>query len=106
VLVNKKQGTIHVCTKFCDLNKACPKDNFPTQFLDQIIVECEGCKAFSFMDVFLGYNQIQIKPEDQQKMTFICPWGTFTYRKMDFGIKMLEPPFNGPCIFLSMTSST
>jgi hypothetical protein len=34
VPVNKKQGTIRVCTDFCDLNKACPKDNFPTPFID------------------------------------------------------------------------
>jgi hypothetical protein len=32
--VNKKQGTIHVCTDLHDLNKACPKDNFPTPFID------------------------------------------------------------------------
>jgi hypothetical protein len=32
--VNKKQGTIRVCTDFRDLNKACPKDNFPTPFID------------------------------------------------------------------------
>jgi hypothetical protein len=30
VLINKKQGTIRVCMDFHDLNKACPKDNFPT----------------------------------------------------------------------------
>jgi hypothetical protein len=44
-------------------------------------------KPFSFMDVFSGYNQIQIKPEDQHKMTFNCLWGTFSYRKMPFGLK-------------------
>ena len=64
VLVNKKQGIIHVCTDFHDLNKECPKDNFSTPFIDQIIDECAGCEAFFFMDHFLGYNQIQIKPED------------------------------------------
>jgi hypothetical protein len=32
--INKKQGTIHVCTDFRDLNKACPKDNFPTPLID------------------------------------------------------------------------
>jgi hypothetical protein len=52
---------------FRDLNKACPKDNFPTPFIDQIVDECAGCEVFSFMDGFLGYNQIQIKPEDQHK---------------------------------------
>jgi hypothetical protein len=87
VPVNKKQGMIHVCTNFCDLNKACPKDNFPTPLIDQIIDECAGCEAFSFMDGFSGYNQIQIKPKDQHKTKFICPWGTFAYRKMPFGLK-------------------
>jgi hypothetical protein len=87
VPVNKNQGTIRVCTNFHDLNKACPKDNFPTPFINQIIDECVGCEYFSFMDGFLGYNQIQIKPKDQHKMAFICPWGTFVYRKIPFGLK-------------------
>jgi hypothetical protein len=60
-----------------DLKKACPKDNFPTPFIDQIFHECAGCEVFSFMDGFSRYNQIQIKPEDQHKKTFIHPWGTF-----------------------------
>ena len=44
-------------------------------------------KFFSFMDGFFGYNQIQIKPKDQHKNTFICPWGTFVYKKIPFGLK-------------------
>jgi hypothetical protein len=87
VLVNKKQGTIRVRMDFHDLNKACPKDNFPTPFIDQILDECVVSEIFSFMDRFSGYNQIQIKPEDQHKMKFICPWGTFSYWKMPFGLK-------------------
>jgi hypothetical protein len=93
MLVDKKQGTIRVCTDFRDLNKACPKDNYPTPFIDQIIDECAGCEAFSFMDGFLGYNQIQIKPQYQHKTTFICPWGTFAYRKMPFGLKNVGATF-------------
>jgi hypothetical protein len=93
VPVNKKQGTIHVCMEFHDLNKAFPKDNFPTPFIDQIVDECVGCEVFSFMDGFSGYNQIQIKPEDQHKTAFICPWGTFTYRKIPFGLKNVGATF-------------
>jgi hypothetical protein len=91
--VDKKQGTIHVCMDFRDLNKSCPKDNFPTPFIDQIIDECAGSEIFSFMDGFSGYNQIQIKPEDQHKTTFICPWGTFAYRKIPFILKNTEQLF-------------
>jgi hypothetical protein len=50
--VDKKQGTIRVCMDFHDLNKACPKDNFPTLFIDQILDECVESEVFSFMDGF------------------------------------------------------
>ena len=39
------------------------------------------------MDGFSGYNQIQIKPEDQNNIAFICLWGTFAYWKIPFGLK-------------------
>ena len=71
--VDKNQGAIRICTDFRDLNRACPKDNFPTSFIDHILDECAGSEVFSFMDRFSGYNQIQIKPEDQHKTALICP---------------------------------
>jgi hypothetical protein len=85
--VDKKQGSIRICTNFRDLNNACPKDNFPMPFIDQIIDDYTDHKALSFMDGFSGYNQIQIHPVDQYKTTFITPWGTFSYRVMPFGLK-------------------
>ena len=91
VLVNKKQRTIRVFIDFIYLNKACPKDNFPTPHIDHIIDNCAESVIFSFMDVFSGYNQIEILPIDQHKEAFIFPWGTFAYRKLPFGLKMLEP---------------
>ena len=65
VPVDKKQGAIRICTDFRDLNRACPKDNFPTPFIDQILDECAGSEVFSFMDSFSGYNQIQMFPKDK-----------------------------------------
>jgi hypothetical protein len=87
VPVNKKQGTICVFTDFRNLSHACPKDNFPTPFIDQIIDNCAGHEALSFMDGFFGYNQIQIHPADQYITAFTAPWGTFAYRVMPFGLK-------------------
>jgi len=83
----KKQGTIRVCIDYRDVNQACPKDNYPTPFIDQIIDECTGCEIFSFMDGFFGYNKINSRPQDQSKTAFICPRGTFAYRKLPFGLK-------------------
>ena len=39
-----------------------------------------------FLDGFSGYNQIQIALEDQDKTTFTCPWGTFSYKVLPFGL--------------------
>ena len=82
-----------MCIDFRDLNGSCPKDNFPTPFIDQILDECVGSEVFFFMDGFYGYNQIQIKPNDQHKTAFIFPWGTFAYRKMPFGLKNTRAMF-------------
>ena len=87
VPINKKQGTICVYTEFYDLNLACPKDNFPTLFIDQIIDACAGHEVFSFMDGFFGYNQIHIWKYDKYKTAFTNPWGTIAYRVMLFGLK-------------------
>lgn len=56
VPILKKQGTICVCTDFHDMNKACPKDNFPTPFIEQIIDEYAAHEVLSFMDGFYRYN--------------------------------------------------
>jgi hypothetical protein len=93
VPVNKKQGTIHVFTDFRDLNHACPKDNFPMPFIDQIIDDCVGHEALSFMDGFSSYNQIQIHPVDQYKTAFTTPWGTFAYHVMPFSLKNVGATF-------------
>jgi hypothetical protein len=79
VPVNKNQGTIRICVDYRDINKSCPKDNFPTPVINQIVDDCVGSEIFSLMDGFSGYNQINIIPMDQHKTTFIFPWGTFTY---------------------------
>jgi hypothetical protein len=71
--IDKKGGSIRVCIDYQDINKAYPKDIFPTPFVDQIVDDCAGSEIFSLMDGFSGYNQINIAPEDQHKMAFICP---------------------------------
>ncbi|XP_042041716.1 uncharacterized protein LOC121787134, partial [Salvia splendens] len=41
---------------------------------------------FCFLDGYSGYFQIYVDPEDQEKTTFTCPFGTYAYRRMPFGL--------------------
>ena len=47
------------------------------------------------MDGFFIYNQLKILPSDQHKIAFICPWGTFAYQKLLFGLKNTSATFQG-----------
>ncbi|MCI35926.1 hypothetical protein A2U01_0057147, partial [Trifolium medium] len=69
-----------------NLNKATRKDHFPLSFIDQILDRLAGKEFYCFLDGYSGYNQIVIAPEDQQRTTFTCPYGTFAFRRMPFGL--------------------
>ncbi|GJZ59344.1 reverse transcriptase domain-containing protein [Tanacetum coccineum] len=68
------------------LNEANRKDHFPLPFMDQMVERLAGNEFYCFLDGFLGYFQIPIDPQDQEKTTFTCPYGTFAYRRMPFGL--------------------
>lgn len=106
VSVTKKQGTIQVCVDYCDLNHVCPKDNYPTPFIDQIIDECVGSEIFSFMDSFSGYNQISIASVDQDKTAFIYSWGLLRIKISLSALIMLGQLFKERCHMFSMTLKT
>nr|GEW07543.1 DNA-directed DNA polymerase [Tanacetum cinerariifolium] len=45
-----------------------------------------GNEFYCFLDGFSGYFKILIDPQDQEKTTFTCPYRTFAYRRMTFGL--------------------
>ncbi|GKD79379.1 reverse transcriptase domain-containing protein, partial [Tanacetum coccineum] len=75
-----------VCIDYRKLNEATRKDYFPLSFMDQMLERLAGNKYYCFLDGFLGYFQIPIDPKDQDKTTFTCPYETFAYRRMPFGL--------------------
>nr|GEU51942.1 reverse transcriptase domain-containing protein [Tanacetum cinerariifolium]GEV15181.1 reverse transcriptase domain-containing protein [Tanacetum cinerariifolium] len=68
------------------LNDATRKYHFPLPFKDQMLERLAENEFYCFLDGFLGYFQIPIDLQDQKKTTFICPYGTFAYRRMPFGL--------------------
>ena len=75
-----------VCIDYRKLNTATRKDHFPLPFIDQMLDRLAEHPHFCFLDGYSGYNQIAIAPEDQEKTTFTCPYGTFAFRRMPFGL--------------------
>ena len=75
-----------VCIDYLKLNAATKKDHLPLPFIDQILDRLAGQTYFCFLDGYSGYNQIAIHPDDQEKTTFTCPFGTFIFRRMPFGL--------------------
>ncbi|GJT63285.1 reverse transcriptase domain-containing protein [Tanacetum coccineum] len=75
-----------VCIDYRKLNEATRKDHFPLPFMDQMLERLAGNEYYCFLDGFSGYFQIPIDPNDQEKTTFTCPYGTFAYRRMPFGL--------------------
>ncbi|CAN6583778.1 unnamed protein product [Malus baccata var. baccata] len=75
-----------VCIDYRKLNTTTRKDHFPLPFIDQMLERLAGYAFYCFLDGYSGYNQIVISPEDQEKTTFTCLFGTFAYRRMPFGL--------------------
>ena len=70
VPVPKKDVNVRMCVDFRDLNKACPKDDFPLPHIDVLVDNTVGSALMSFMDGFSGYNEIKMAPKDMTKTTF------------------------------------
>ena len=68
--VPKNDGKVRMCVDFKDLNKACPKDDYPLPRIDVLVDNTTGSTLMSLMDGFLGYNQIKMALKDVTKTTF------------------------------------
>lgn len=86
VLVKKSSGKWRICVDFTNLNKACPKDSFPLPQMDLLVHSTSGHELLSFMDIFLGYNQIHVDEVHQEKTSFITDRGLYCYKMMPFGL--------------------
>jgi hypothetical protein len=76
-----------MCVDYTDLNKHYPKDPFELHRIDQVVDSTAECFILSFLDCYLGYHQISLAKEDEEKTTFITLFKAFCYTSMLFGLK-------------------
>jgi hypothetical protein len=86
-MVKKANGKWRMCIDFTDLNKACPKDEFPLPIIDSLVDVTASSELMSLLDCYSGYHQIWMKKEDEPKTSFITPSGTYCYLRMPEGLK-------------------
>ena len=82
--MKKANGKWRMCVDFTDLNKACPKDSSPLPRIDQLVDSTVGHKLLTFINAFLGYNQIRMSEQDQEKTAFVTSQGLYYYKVMPF----------------------
>ncbi|GJZ05511.1 reverse transcriptase domain-containing protein [Tanacetum coccineum] len=87
-----------VCIDYRKLKEATRKYHFPLPFMDQMLERLAGNEYYCFLDGFLSYFQIPIDPKDQEKTAFTCPYGTFAYRRMPFGLCNAPGTFQRRCL--------
>lgn len=75
-----------MCIDYRKLNRATKKENQPLLLIDQILEKLSTNSYFCHLDGFTGVSQIAVHPENQEKTTFTCPYGTYAYRRMPFGL--------------------
>ncbi|KAJ9535703.1 hypothetical protein OSB04_un001141 [Centaurea solstitialis] len=86
LLPTRVQNGWRVCIDYRKLNASTRRDHFPLPFIDQMIERLAGRTHYCFLDGYSGFHQIPVAREDQEKTTFTCPFGTFAYRRMPFGL--------------------
>src|ERR1041385_8365810 len=82
-----------MCIDYRKLNMATRKDHYPLTFIDQMLERYSKNTHFFYLDGYSGFSQNHVNTANQEKTTFTCPYGTYAYRRMLFGLR------NAPATF-------
>ena len=72
---------------FRRLNKQTVSDVFPLPKITKILEQLGKANYFTPLDIFSGFYQIQIAPEDCEKTAFSTPYGKYEFKRMAFGLQ-------------------
>jgi hypothetical protein len=94
VMVPKKNVEQRMCIDFTLLNKACPKYDYPLLRINVLVDAASGCERMSLLDCFSGHHQVQMKREEEDKTSFMTPFGVYCFVRMQEGLHNVGPTFN------------
>nr|KYP73615.1 Retrovirus-related Pol polyprotein from transposon 17.6 [Cajanus cajan] len=65
----------------------------PTDMPDRLVDGAAGHKFLTFLDAYLGYNQIRMHPRDEDKTTFVTESTNYCYQVMPFDLKIVRATY-------------
>jgi Reverse transcriptase (RNA-dependent DNA polymerase) len=91
--IKKKDGMLRPVQDYQEINKWTIRDVYPIPQITHILEQLQGKTLFTALDIWWGYNNIQIKPEDRHKAAFQTPYGLYQPNVMYFGLTNSPPTF-------------
>ncbi|KAK1651136.1 hypothetical protein QYE76_068941 [Lolium multiflorum] len=96
LFVDKKDGTIRLCTDYRKLNDVTIKNKYPLPKIEDLFDQLTGATVFSKIDLRTGYHQLKIRASDIPKTAFTTRYGLYEYNVMSFGLT------NAPAYFMNL----
>ncbi|GFW28333.1 transposon Tf2-11 polyprotein [Trichonephila clavipes] len=93
VLIPKPNNQFRLRIDYRKLNEVTVPDTYPLPRIDGLLQEAKHTEYISTIDLKSGYHQVNDNPADRDKTTFVCPFGTYRFKRMPFGLK------NAPATF-------
>ncbi|GBM92728.1 Retrovirus-related Pol polyprotein from transposon 17.6 [Araneus ventricosus] len=93
VLVPKPNGDIRLCIDYTGFNATTIADSYPLPRMDDLLHAAKHTPFMITIDLKSGNHQISVCSSDRDKTAFMCPFGTFLFLRMPFGLKTAPATF-------------
>ncbi|GBM11125.1 Retrovirus-related Pol polyprotein from transposon 17.6 [Araneus ventricosus] len=93
VLIPKPDGKTRLRIDYHKLNEITVPDSYPLPRMDDLLQSAKHTTFMSTINLKSGYHQINVHPADRDKTAFVCPFGTFRFKRMPFGLRNASATF-------------